>query len=1487
MNSIVRFGSLTCLVSMLAHGAAAASDLVSRWRLDESAAPFADSGGAGIAMRHDAATTAPMSVPGRDGGAVYLDFQAGPGLSTRLHAPGTGVASDSFGFSFWLSPVSMHPGDNLLALEMPASAGPAFTRMAWQLQVGADNGGAAPLELVVRGADRDMGDFFGSVFSSLKVPLQASRDRWFHIAGGYDAATGSISIYINGTAAISGGTPGARNSAGTGLTLGTVRNGPDVVAYAALACVDDLRLHDGPPGAEEVDALQQVSGRQARLLAAWKLDEAAPPYAEAGQRASALGHDPSTAPPDAVTGVGANGAGLRWRNPPGISTRLPVYGEEVQADSFGFSFWMHPVNLSPWENLIGKEMLPTSAGSGHTRVAWRVRTGDDDGSGMAPLVLVVRGSDRATSDFFGDVVSAVKLPLHSDPGAWYHVAGGYDTITGRLLIHVNGVESSAQGQPGANCSDGGAFVVGSMLNDTSFVTSAAIADIDEIQLFDGPLWAGDAGFLMENPEKTLPGVRIGRFAGNLTAHWKLEGDGQFHPDASGNGNALERDMVTSPAAPLAGTDGGGLRLGWSEGEGATTRLFAAGTSFQTDSFGFSFWMKPERLSPGENLIAKEMAPDSGPDFTRFSWQVQVGHDHGGGSAPLELVVRGCDRGNGNFFGSVSTATTLRLLDPADEWVHVAGGYNSGTGVLCLYLNGRDACAAGRPGARNSDGSWISVGSVRNGLDFVRFGAIAALDDIQLYDAPLSPYEVTWLRKNPGLAITPDKHFKTTAFAGDSTGDQWLSFNSHDGWYYLVEASTTLDAFIPVTTLRAAGESTTLRLTRAQLNQALGPAPRPRLFFRVMALIEDPVDGALNLPPAEITPFANPAPYVPQFHFSWPSASVGDPTGALRYQGKYHLFTWDHASSGDLLRWEGLGWPLGDTPPDSGYWTGSVVVDKHNTSGFGSLSNPPMVAVYTIHNNTTGKETIGISHSTDHRDFTRFAGNPVIATDDHVFRDPDVFWHEPTQRWILSVARSEARTIRFYTSPDLKTWTHASDFGPAGARHEIWEVPGLAEIPIRGMGNQRKWLLHVGAGTNKVQYWVGDFDGTAFTMDESTRAWLEDGTGIDGVLFADFESANWQGTGWTATGSAFGGEPAPRWWNQPAQGHLGQRMTSSYVDGDWHVNSTLTSPEFVVSTNCINFLIGGGNHPGETCVDLIVGGSVVRSTTGDDSDVMRWAGWDVAEFKGQSARIRIVDNHGGFWGRIYVDQILFSDTLTDHRREHAKWVEMSPDFFAPKFVRDFDGTETDVKWLGWIGSWEYESNRPVPQDWGKGAESIFRKLHLVPSAGGLELAQQPVTELQGLRGPVVNALPRRITGSVALTEFQPTTNTYELEAVFDTGSNADFGLHLCVGGSQRVTIGFNSTTSNLYLDRRHSGFVDLSPMFPRIVHTPCQPNNGRIRLRIFVDQSSVEVFADDGRRALTAQIYPDTVGTGIELFSHGGTTTLRSLRAWPLASIWTP
>lgn len=150
-----------------------------------------------------------------------------------------------------------------------------------------------------------------------------------------------------------------------------------------------------------------------------------------------------------------------------------------------------------------------------------------------------------------------------------------------------------------------------------------------------------------------------------------------------------------------------------------------------------------------------------------------------------------------------------------------------------------------------------------------------------------------------------------------------------------------------------------------------------------------------------------------------------------------------------------------------------------------------------------------------------------------------------------------------------------------------------------------------------------------------------------ILIADFEGDTY-GEGWKITGTAFGKGPAhgtlPN--QMPVSGFLGKGLVNSYLGGD-DSTGTLTSPAFKIERKHINFLVGGGKHPGQTCVNLLVGGKIVRTATGPNdrsggSEHLDWHTWNVAEFEGQSAVIQIVDDRKGGWGHINADHIVQSD-----------------------------------------------------------------------------------------------------------------------------------------------------------------------------------------------------------------------------------------------------
>ncbi len=147
-----------------------------------------------------------------------------------------------------------------------------------------------------------------------------------------------------------------------------------------------------------------------------------------------------------------------------------------------------------------------------------------------------------------------------------------------------------------------------------------------------------------------------------------------------------------------------------------------------------------------------------------------------------------------------------------------------------------------------------------------------------------------------------------------------------------------------------------------------------------------------------------------------------------------------------------------------------------------------------------------------------------------------------------------------------------------------------------------------------------------------------------VVLADFEGEDYRD--WKASGEAFGKGPAkgtlPN--QQNVSGFLGKGLVNTYLGGD-EPHGTLLSPSFNISRKFINFLVGGGGHAGQTCINLLVDGKIVRTATGKNNEKLEWSFWNVKEFDGKQAQIEIVDKFSGGWGHINIDQIELSDEPT--------------------------------------------------------------------------------------------------------------------------------------------------------------------------------------------------------------------------------------------------
>jgi len=314
---------------------------------------------------------------------------------------------------------------------------------------------------------------------------------------------------------------------------------------------------------------------------------------------------------------------------------------------------------------------------------------------------------------------------------------------------------------------------------------------------------------------------------------------------------------------------------------------------------------------------------------------------------------------------------------------------------------------------------------------------------------------------------------------------------------------------------------------------------------------------------------------PQIHFTAEKNWINDPNGMVFLDGEYHLFyqhnplgtnwgnmSWGHAVSEDLFRWEHL--PVALFPDDLGaIFSGSAVIDKNNTAGFGENA---MIAIYT---SAGEKQAQSLAYSTDKgRSFKKYAKNPIIPNPGiNDFRDPKVFWHEESEKWVMSLATYNS--ITFYGSAKLLEWTRLSAFEYyEGLPFGVWECPDLISMEYNGV---EKWVLIISTngapnGGTGTQYFIGDFNGNEFIPDAAPYPlWLDYGKdNYAGVTWSNEPQdrnilmgwlSNWEYAGQTPTSMFRGVMTLPR-----------ELFLDTHPDGHLIVGSKIVDEINVISEN---------------------------------------------------------------------------------------------------------------------------------------------------------------------------------------------------------------------------------------------------------------------------------------------------------------------------------
>lgn len=255
-----------------------------------------------------------------------------------------------------------------------------------------------------------------------------------------------------------------------------------------------------------------------------------------------------------------------------------------------------------------------------------------------------------------------------------------------------------------------------------------------------------------------------------------------------------------------------------------------------------------------------------------------------------------------------------------------------------------------------------------------------------------------------------------------------------------------------------------------------------------------------------------------------------------------------------------------------------------------------------------------------------------------------------------------------------------------------------------------------------------------------------------------------------------------------------------------------------------------------------------------------AGNPTEEFRGQQYFL------GNFDGRKFTP---------DQAYQEPAYLDFGKDFFAGVTFNNAPGNRRIL--VGWTNDWAYARDVPTGKVW-RGNFAVPRELSLLRTAAGLALVQVPVSELLKLGKKLLNLEPRTLAPGPAGFELPFRGEAYDLDLVLTLDTAKSFNMNVLQSDSERTTLRYDVARQELTLDRTKSGNVTFNPLFASTLETAKVPlEKGQLQLRVLVDKSVVEVFAQGGKTTLTDLVFPRQHAGRISLIAEGGSIKINGLR----------
>ncbi|WP_145323790.1 glycoside hydrolase family 32 protein [Paenibacillus xylanexedens] len=234
-------------------------------------------------------------------------------------------------------------------------------------------------------------------------------------------------------------------------------------------------------------------------------------------------------------------------------------------------------------------------------------------------------------------------------------------------------------------------------------------------------------------------------------------------------------------------------------------------------------------------------------------------------------------------------------------------------------------------------------------------------------------------------------------------------------------------------------------------------------------------------------------------------------------------------------------------------------------------------------------------------------------------------------------------------------------------------------------------------------------------------------------------------------------------------------------------------------------------------------------------------------------------------------------VPDEASHTVRWIDHGRDNYAGVSWSDVPEEDGRRLIIGWMSNWMYANQTPTNNY--RGAMTIARELTLETRAGEVILIQRPARELEQARTPILSLQDASIQQvSEQLNALQLVS--YEIHAEWAQDQSFHFALRS--GADHETVVGVDSTRSEVYVDRSRSGIGHFHELFLSRHTAELKEVNGNQRLRIFVDHSSVEVFANDGQAVITDLIYPDADCQGISVHAENTDLAFSSLHIYEIS-----